>query len=229
MEKVPLVVNDGLGFYISRTISEQLNEAAQMVAEGIHPQRIDDLGRAVGMPVGPLTLLDEVSLRLNMEVKQTQIEMGLKKPEEELRPQGVQLIAELVTEHYRGGRHHGDGGLYDYRESGKSLWPLLLDRHYRQDLDVSDDDVKDRLLFSPVIECLKCLQSGVLRSVADGNVASLLGISAPIWTGGYIQFVNTYGLQNFIDRCNELSSKYGSRFTPPEIVRRKLASGETFN
>ncbi len=55
-----------------------------------------------------------------------------------------------------------------------------------------------------------------------------MGIGAPAWTGGLLQFVNTYGLQNFIDRCCELSDAYGDRFAAPAIVAEKLAAGETF-
>ena len=84
------------------------------------------------------------------------------------------------------------------------------------------------MLFRQVIEALKCLETDVLRSVADGNIGSIMGIGAPAWTGGLLQFVNTYGLQNFIDRCGELSAAYGDRFDAPAIVAEKLAAGETF-
>ena len=91
-----------------------------------------------------------------------------------------------------------------------------------------EQDIKDRLLFRQVIESIKCLQEGVLRSVADGNVGSILGIGAPVWTGGFIQFVNTYGLERFARRSAELAGHYGRRFTPPELLLRKAATGEHF-
>jgi 3-hydroxyacyl-CoA dehydrogenase/enoyl-CoA hydratase/3-hydroxybutyryl-CoA epimerase len=53
-----------------------------------------------------------------------------------------------------------------------------------------------------------------------------MGIGAPVWTGGFIQFVNTYGLQRFVDRCGELAEKYGDRFTAPNIAVEHAASGE---
>ncbi len=79
-----------------------------------------------------------------------------------------------------------------------------------------------------MIETIKCLQEGVLRSVADGNVGSILGIGAPIWTGGFLQFVNTYGLKRFAERGSELAKRYGPRFTPPDLLLRKAESGELF-
>ena len=81
-------------------------------------------------------------------------------------------------------------------------------------------------MFRQVIESLKCLQSNVLRSADDGNIGSIMGIGAPVWTGGFIQFVNTYGLQRFVDRCGELVEKYGERFTAPDIAVQHAVSGE---
>jgi 3-hydroxyacyl-CoA dehydrogenase/enoyl-CoA hydratase/3-hydroxybutyryl-CoA epimerase len=229
IRKTPIVVNDSLGFFTSRTFGQQLQEAAQLVVEGVHPLRVDNLGKAMGMPVGPLTVFDEVSLRLGVEVAETQIAMGLANPDDNPRPRASELVQTLVKKHNRGGRHHGDGGFYDYNETGKTIWPELLKMYYKPELKISDEDIKDRLLFSTVIESLKCLQEGVLRTVADGNIGSILGIGAPAWTGGYIQFVNTYGLQRFIDDCDALAIRYGERFKAPSIVADKLSAGELFN
>ena len=126
------------------------------------------------------------------------------------------------------GRHHG-GGYYEYQEDGsKNIWPGLYDLYYNESFEISDQDIKDRLMFRQVIEALKCLESGVLRSVADGNIGSIMGIGAPPHTGGFIQYVNTYGLDNFMSRCAELSERYGDRFECPAIVGQKASAGEMF-
>jgi len=118
----------------------------------------------------------------------------------------------------RGGRHHG-GGFYDYPEDGgKRIWPGLLELYYKSDVAISDRDIKDRLLFRQVIEALKCLETEVLRSEEDGNIGSIMGIGAPVWTGGLLQFVKTYGYPAFVARCRELAAAYGERFEPPAIA-----------
>ncbi len=68
----------------------------------------------------------------------------------------------------------------------------------------------------------------MLRTVADGNIGSIMGIGAPVWTGGLIQFVNTYGLERFTARCDALAASYGERFKAPAIVAEKIAAGEQF-
>ena len=230
IKKTPIVVNDKVGFFTSRTFGAQLQEAAQLVSEGVDPIRVDNLGKAIGMPVGPLTVNDEVSLRLGVEVIETQLSSGLLKEESQTRPEGFALQQDLVKTHNRGGRYHGDGGYFDYKDGEKSLWPKLRDLYFKEEVDtaISDDDIKDRLMFSSVNEALACLEEGVLRTVADGNIGSIFGIGAPPWTGGYIQYVNTYGLKDYIDRGEALAQRYGARFRAPGIVRDKLEAGEVF-
>mgnify|MGYP003641401259 CR=1 FL=1 len=229
LKKTPIVVNDSPGFYTSRTISTPIQEAAQLMAEGVNAVRVESVGKSVGWPVGPLALQDEVSQKLSLDIIDAQISMGLRKAEDDPTPQGTALMRCLLNEHKRGGRVHG-GGYYEYSETGKQIWPGLRDLYFKEDVDraVSDQDIRDRLLFRPVIESLVCLETGVLRTVADGNIGSIMGIGAPTWTGGYIQFVNTYGLVRFVERCRELESKYGKRFAPPQIAIDKARLGELF-
>lgn len=227
IKKTPIVVNDSLGFFTSRTFGTYFDEGARMVTEGVYPVRVDNLGKAIGMPVGPLTVHDEVSQELSRKAFETWSDMGVMDKwgeQDSLR----KVINFLTVENGRGGRHH-NGGYFDYSaDGGKTIWPQLVDQFYKSDVEVSDEDIKDRLLFRQVIETLKCLQSNVLRTVADGNVGSIMGIGAPVWTGGFIQFVNTYGLENFQTRCGELAAKYGERFVCPQIVEDKIFAGETF-
>ncbi|MAA73894.1 MAG: 3-hydroxyacyl-CoA dehydrogenase [Salinisphaeraceae bacterium] len=226
IKKTPIVVNDSLGFFTSRTFGTYLDEGARLVHEGLHPLRVDNLGKAVGFPVGPLTVHDEVSQELTRKANETWAEMGVT---DQWGDGSImrEMIDFLVVQNGRGGRHH-NGGYFDYNEAGKTLWPGLLDRFHKADHNIPDQDIKDRLLFRQVIETLKCLQTGVLRTVADGNIGSIMGIGAPAHTGGYLQFINTYGLQRFADRCAELEAAYGERFSCPQIVQDKISADETF-
>ena len=227
IKKTPIVVNDSLGFFTSRTFGTYLDEGVRLLVEGMKPLRIDNLGKAVGMPVGPLTVYDEVSLELSRKASQTWKEMGLSVGDDD-RSITAGVVETMVGDYGRGGRYHGCG-FYEYGADGsKEVWSGLAELYGATASPLSDADAKDRLLFRQVIEALKCLETGVLRTVADGNIGSIMGIGAPAWTGGLLQFVNTYGLQNFIERCASLSAAYGERFQAPAIVAEKLVKGETF-
>ena len=225
IRKTPIVVNDSLGFFTSRTFGTYIDEGAQLLVEGVHPVKIYSMGRAIGMPVGPLQVADETSLELARKAGETWAAMGV---EDKWSNGDVmrRVIKDMVTENGRGGRHHG-GGYYEYHADGsKNIWPGLYDLYYNEQTYVCDQDIQDRLMFRQVIEALKCLETGVLRSVADGNICSIMGIGAPAHTGGLIQYVNSYGFDKFIIRCDELSSAYGERFDCPEIVKTHAKSGE---
>ncbi|EGG28493.1 Enoyl-CoA hydratase / 3-hydroxyacyl-CoA dehydrogenase / 3-hydroxybutyryl-CoA epimerase [Aequoribacter fuscus] len=218
IKKTPIVVNDSLGFFTSRTFGTYLDEGVRLLDEGLHPVKIDNLGKAVGMPVGPLAVYDEVSMELSRKANATWEEMGVV---DKWGDGSVarKVVGIMIDEHGRGGRYHG-GGFYQYHEDGsKEIWSGLYDIFYKPEFSIDDQEVKDRLLFRQVIEALKCLESGVLRSEEDGNIGSIMGIGAPPWTGGLLQFVKTYGYGNFVSRCEALAAQYGDRFNPPQIAK----------
>lgn len=232
LRKTPIVVNDSLGFFTSRVFSTYLDEAAHMILEGLDPLLIDNLGRHIGMPVGPLTVQDEVSQQLSVRAAETHKAMGVFCSKADTSA-NASLCTRMVNEFQRRGRHHG-GGFFDYGEHGKTLWPGMAEHFAKPGATLSPQDIKDRLLMRQVLESLRCLEEGVLSSVADGNVGSLLGIGAPTWTGGFIQMVNTYshgdlyGPAAVAARCDELAARFGERFAVPTILRHAATSGETF-
>jgi len=224
--KTAIVVNDSLGFFTSRTIGTYLDEACRILREGADPVLIENLAKQIGMPAGPLTVLDEVSMELMRKVNETQKEMGVFGSKSDTSVSD-EIGSMMINDHDRGGRHYG-GGFFEYPTEGeKQIWPKLYELFHRPGVDMPYADIKDRILFRQVIEAVKCLQEGVLSSAADGNVGSILGIGAPVWTGGFIQFVNTYGVERFIARTRELEKRYGPRFAPPRLLMDKAEAGET--
>ncbi len=112
------------------------------------------------------------------------------------------------------------------------LWPGL-----REAFPVKGDpselnltDLEERMLFIEAIETVKCLDEGVIESVADANIGSIMGIGFPGWSGGVLQYVNGYdgALPGFVARARELAATYGERFTPPESLVAKAEAGETY-
>lgn len=185
--------------------------------------KVDD----VVMPVGPLAVQDEVSQELTRKASDTHRDMGVLFSKADTRA-GVEVCETMISKFNRGGRFHG-GGFYTYpKDEPKHIWPKLYDLYHKPEVCLPEQDIKDRILFRQVVESLRCLDEGVLKSVADGNIGSIMGIGAPAWTGGFIQFVNTYGLQRFIDRCAELEATYGERFSLPAMVKEKADAGELF-
>ncbi len=77
IKKTPIVVNDSRGFFANRCVGAYLLEGHKMLAEGIPPAMIESAGRQAGMPVGPLSLTDEVALDLILKIaRATEAQVG---------------------------------------------------------------------------------------------------------------------------------------------------------
>jgi 3-hydroxyacyl-CoA dehydrogenase/enoyl-CoA hydratase/3-hydroxybutyryl-CoA epimerase len=228
IKKTPIVVNDSRGFFTSRVFGTFTNEGIAMLGEGVAAPMIETEARKAGMPVGPLAVSDEVSLSLMSHIRQqTAKDLQAEGKAAPTHP-ATQVIDLLVNEYQRMGKAAG-GGFYEYPAGGqKYLWPELKSRFERPDQRISAQDVRDRLLFIQAIETVRCVEEGVLMSTADANVGSIFGIGFAAWSGGALQFINQYGLNDFIARARYLAEQYGERFSPPALLLQKAAQGEVF-
>ncbi|KAB0564274.1 3-hydroxyacyl-CoA dehydrogenase [Pseudomonas palleroniana] len=228
IKKTPIVVNDSRGFFTSRVFGTFTNEGIAMLGEGVAAPMIETEARKAGMPVGPLAVSDEVSLSLMSHIRQqTAKDLQAEGKEMPTHP-ATRVIDLLVNEYKRAGKAAG-GGFYDYPAGGqKHLWPELKARFEQPGKQISPQDVRDRLLFIQAIETVRCVEEGVLMSTADANVGSIFGIGFAAWSGGALQFINQYGLNDFIARARYLAEQYGERFSPPALLLEKAAQGEIF-
>ena len=65
-----IVVNDSPGFYSGRVSGSYLNEGMALLGDGVPAQVVESAGVDIGMPSGPLALLDEMSLELSDNLHQ---------------------------------------------------------------------------------------------------------------------------------------------------------------
>ena len=144
-----------------------------------------------------------------------------------------QVIDRMLDEFERPGRLEG-AGFYEYEDGKRTrLWPGLRDA-FPVEGDPSQIDLKDleeRMLVIESLETVKCLDEGVIESVADANIGSIMGIGFPGWTGGVLQYINGYdgGLAGFVARARELAERYGERFEPPASLVEKAERGEIYS
>lgn len=215
IRKVPIVVNDGRGFFTSRVFGKFVNEGITMLQEGIPPAVIENVAKKIGMPVGPLAVSDEVTLKLMLDIMNespdlTQFEKDLK-----------DTMDTLVHKHGRVSKKSGKG-FYEYPEGGKKYlweeWPTIFPQQTAYD----EEEVGKRLLFSMVIDSYKCLDSGVLREPRDADIGSILGLGFPIYTGGVMSYIDYVGAQEFKAYADKLVGKYGERFQLPDSLVKRI-------
>ncbi|MBB1254444.1 3-hydroxyacyl-CoA dehydrogenase NAD-binding domain-containing protein [Streptomyces alkaliterrae] len=232
INKTPIVVNDSRGFFTSRVIGQFLNEGVALVGEGVEPASVEQAAAQAGYPAKVLSLMDELTLTLPRRIRD-ETRAALEAEGGELpRHPAEEVIDRMVDEFGRPGRS-GGAGFYEYEDGRRTrLWPGLRE-HFAKDPapDVPFEDMKERMLFAEALDTVRCLEEGVLTSVADANIGSIMGIGFPPWTGGALQYVNGYpgGLPGFVARAEELRARYGDRFAPPRLLREKAERGEVFS
>ena len=217
--KIPIVVNDARGFYTSRTFGTFVMEGAAMLGEGIPAPVIENAAMQVGMPVGPLAVLDETALSLSVHVlDQTRADYAAEGKTYTASP-GDLLVERMVKELKRPGRAAG-GGFYDYPAGQKkTLWPELKTLFEKPGVAWNLQDVKDRILYRQAVETARCLSENVLTTVHDGNIGSIFGIGFPAWAGGALQFIYGMGIDAFIARADQLAAQFGPGFALTNEVK----------
>jgi 3-hydroxyacyl-CoA dehydrogenase / enoyl-CoA hydratase / 3-hydroxybutyryl-CoA epimerase len=228
--KKPIVVKDAPGFFTTRVIGQTITQGQMMLAEGVNPALIENAAKQNGSPMGPLETLDSISLETAYHgVQQRKADTEAAGEEWVAGPES-EVIRVMVEDAKRVGQAKG-AGFYDYDDNSKKVktWPGLKELFAKDGyVDITFEDVKDRLLFPQVLEAIRIMEEGVLTSVGDGNIGSIMGIGFPPHTGGVYQCVNAYGVQAFVDRSKELAAKYGEVFEPPQLLVDMAAKGETF-
>jgi len=227
--KTPIVVNDSRGFFANRCVMRYIAEGSEMFLEGVPPAMIENCAKMAGMPVGPLSLSDEVALDLGLKViKATEADLGA----DAINQDQKKLMMEMVEKQGRLGRKNSKG-FYDYPEKGKgqkSLWPGLSALQPKQlDPDTLDvEELKQRFLVVQAVEAARTVEDHVITDPREADVGSILGFGFAPFTGGTLSYIDFMGTKKFVELCRRLEAKYGSRFTPPKLLEDMAVKGETF-
>ena len=226
IRKTPIVVNDSRGFYANRCVMAYMLEGHLMLTEGVPPAMIENAARMAGMPVGPLSLTDEIGIDLAWKILQaTKNDAGT---EILIDAKQEALLEDLVVKRERFGRKNSKG-FYDYAGRDKTLWPGLAEiaaPRSGDDFDVSE--LKERFLVTQALEAARTVAEGVVSDPREADVGSILGFGFAPYTGGTLSYIDFMGAAEFLARAERLAAKHGTRFAPPTLLKEMAANGETF-
>jgi 3-hydroxyacyl-CoA dehydrogenase / enoyl-CoA hydratase / 3-hydroxybutyryl-CoA epimerase len=205
MGKTVIVVRDTPGFYTTRVLGFMLAEAMLLLEEGA---RIEDVDRgmvAFGWPIGPLALTDEVGLVVARHVGETvAAARGITSG-----PSAVQRLTDAGMQGKRGGR-----GFYRYdgkkRTPNADVYSLI---GMAPGAEWHDEQTARRLTLLFVNEAVRCLDEGVIRSPAEGDLGAVMGLGFPPFLGGPFRWADSEGVV-LRDDLRRLAERHGERYTP---------------
>lgn len=227
IKKVPVVVNDGPGFYVSRQLSALMGESTFMVGEGVDPVKIEEALLEFGMPMGPATLSDLTGIDIGYHVgKNFERSFGQRWK--------MSPIYELVYKTGCYGRKTG-AGWYDY--SGEKPVPNpkvrdVVEQYLREhgigQKEMSPQQIIDRMLARAINEAAYMIQEGICDRPQDMDLAMIYGTGFPPYRGGILRYADKWGIRKVYEKLLELEKEHGVRFAPCPLLAEMARKGESF-
>ncbi|MGJ8559856.1 MAG: 3-hydroxyacyl-CoA dehydrogenase NAD-binding domain-containing protein [Litorimonas sp.] len=225
IRKTPIVVKDVRGFFTNQVFPPYIGEAISMIMEGTSMALIENSALNMGLPIGPLGVQDETTLKLGYDVIQsTKKELG-----DAYKSNGTEEFYDLmVMKLGRSGRRFGKG-LYNYDDSGKrlDLWKGITEHYPLADEQPSQAEVQQRLMYAQLIPTARTFSDGVVPDPQSADLGAIFGWGFPAWTGGPMSYIDTIGVDTFVATADMLAQRHGERFNVPTMFRDMAAKGET--
>ena len=222
--KTVVVVNDGPGFFTTRVLSAMTHEAIQVLHEGAAIEKVDSAMKDWGFPVGPLALLDEVGIDVAAHIASGALgDMYQKRGIE--KDNTVEKLAQAKLF----GRKSSEG-FYSYPKKGKKSVNEGIYQYFGGDerKEMAKSDIQNRIGLTFVNECVYCLEEGILNSAADGDLAAILGLGFPPFTGGPFSYIDEVGAEHVLAILQDYEQSYGVRFKPAAMLEKYAKGNKKF-
>ena len=227
IKKIPIVVNDGPGFYVSRQLGGLMGGSVYLLADGVPGADIEMAMMDFGLPMGPATLSDLTGIDIGYHVNRTfERKLG---DRYKIHPLTVRIYE---TSDY--GRKTG-AGYMDYSgpqpvpnpRVAKAIADYLAENKV-QPKKMSNQEIVDAMLGLAINEAALMMEQGICDRPLDMDLAMIFGTGFPPYRGGVFRYADKWGLANVLAKLEELEKQYGPRFAPAELIRKMAAEGKTF-
>ena len=227
IRKVPIVVNDGPGFYVSRQLGALMGEFTFMVAEGVDPAKVEEAMLDFGLPMGPATLADLTGMDVNYHVAK-----GFEKAFGERL--NMHPLNERIYQTGCYGRKTG-AGWFDY--SGKEPVPnpkvLAVVQDYLKEKGVgpkamTPKEIVDRTMARAINEAAFMIQEGICDRPQDMDLAMIYGTGFPPYRGGIFRYADALGIGNIYQYLLKLEKEHGVRLKPCSLLKEMAEQKKTF-
>ncbi len=225
--KVPIVVNDGPGFFVSRELTALMGELPFMIGEGVELSRIEDAVVDFGFPMGPATLADwnglDITYHVGMTFEKSLGERWKNSP-----------LFERIYETGCYGRKTGSGW-FDYSGQEPVPNPTVLSTIERF-LSEKDRGVKiltykeimDRMMARAINEAAYMIQEEICNRPGDMDLAMICGTGFPRYRGGILRHADAWGIRNVYQYLLTSEREHGARFRPCNLIKEMAEQDRAF-
>lgn len=222
--KTVVTVKDGPGFYTTRVLSALTHEAIKVLQDGASVEAIDSAMKDWGFPVGPLALMDEVGIDVAAHIARGALgEMFVQRGIEQ--DDSVQKLADAQLLGRKSGK-----GFYQYPKKGKKTVNQGIYQFFggEQRRQINKTVIQDRIALVFINECIRCLEEGILFSAKDGDLAAILGLGFPPFSGGPFSYVDSQGADTVVKKLTRLEQHHGVRFKAADLLLQKAEKNQMF-
>ncbi|MEE2778846.1 MAG: 3-hydroxyacyl-CoA dehydrogenase NAD-binding domain-containing protein [Acidobacteriota bacterium] len=215
--KIPVVVGVCHGFVGNRMLAQRRREADRLVLEGALPWDVDRVLYDFGFPMGPFAMSDLAGLDIGWQKEAST----------------SSTLREMLCERGRFGQKSGSG-YYVYDSKTRASLPdpgvegLIRELAQAQNIErrvVSDEEILERCLYSMVLEGAKILEEKIAARGCDIDVIWVNGYGWPVYRGGPMYWADSHGLDQMVDRCDELAAAIGDEWQVPALLRDLATQG----
>jgi 3-hydroxyacyl-CoA dehydrogenase / enoyl-CoA hydratase / 3-hydroxybutyryl-CoA epimerase len=218
--KTPILVGDCAGFIVNRILLPYMNEAAFILEQGSKIEKIDNVIKDFGMPMGPFTLADTVGVDIGYKVATILNESyGSRMP-----------IASIIEKMYNakllGAKTKA--GFYEYAGRDKYANSHVTSMLENNNKIIEDEEIVQRCIYIMINEASRCLEENIVTDAAIIDFAMITGTGFPPYKGGLLSYANEIGLKNILESLRKFEKEYGSRFTPSNLLIKLVEEYEDF-
>ncbi|MBT4989815.1 MAG: fatty-acid oxidation protein subunit alpha [Rickettsiales bacterium] len=218
--KTPILVKDSPGFLVNRILLPYLNEAAYLLDETSNIERIDEIIKDFGMPMGPLTLADNVGIDVGYKVaKILEDHFGE-------RMKVSPLIIKIYKDFKLLGKKSGEG-FYLYKSKN-----LISNDKIRQAChsakNFSKQIIIDRLILIMINEAAKCIEEKIVAKVEHLDMAMIMGTGFPAFRGGLLRYADNRGIANIVRELENFTRDVSARYKPTKLLIEMASNNQTF-
>jgi 3-hydroxyacyl-CoA dehydrogenase/enoyl-CoA hydratase/3-hydroxybutyryl-CoA epimerase len=197
-----------------------MNEAAFILEQGSKIEKIDNVIKDFGMPMGPFTLADTVGVDIGYKVATILNESyGSRMP-----------IASIIEKMYNakllGAKTKA--GFYEYAGRDKYANSHVTSMLENNNKIIEDEEIVQRCIYIMINEASRCLEENIVTDAAIIDFAMITGTGFPPYKGGLLSYANEIGLKNILESLRKFEKEYGSRFTPSNLLIKLVEEYEDF-